>query len=151
MALDMFSEISAMREEAAAKGIPTVIWSYPRGEALDKDGETAADISSYAAQIAALLGAHIIKVKLSTDHLSLAEAKKVYEDHNIDISTQAKRVVDVMNSALGGRRIVVFSGGSKKEQIVFMTMPVLLEMEGEMDQLLDEIVFNGVTLKPSKC
>ena len=114
MALEMFSEISAMREEAAAKGIPTVIWSYPRGEALDKAGETAADISSYAAQIAALLGAHIIKVKLSSDHLSLPEAKKVYENEKIDISSQAERVRDVMKSALNGRRIVVFSGGSKK-------------------------------------
>lgn len=114
MALDMFSDIAAMREEAAAKGLATVIWSYPRGEALDKDGETAADISAYAAQIAALLGAHIIKVKLSTDHLSLPEAKKVYEAEKIDISTQAARVRDVMRSAFDGRRIVVFSGGSKK-------------------------------------
>ena len=110
----MFSDIAAMREEAAAKGIATVIWSYPRGEALDKDGETAADIGAYAAQIAALLGAHIIKVKLSTDHLSLPEAKKVYEEQNIDVSTQAARVADVMRSAFNGRRIVVFSGGSKK-------------------------------------
>ncbi len=112
--LDMFSDIAMMREEAAAKGIATVIWSYPRGESLDKDGETAADISSYAAQIAALLGAHIIKVKLSTDHLSLKEAKKVYEDERIDVSTQAARVADVMKSSFDGRRIVVFSGGSKK-------------------------------------
>lgn len=112
--LDMFEEISAMREEAAAKGIATVIWSYPRGEALDTAGETAADIGAYAAQIAALLGAHIIKVKLGTDHLSLPAAKKVYEDEKIDISTQAARVADVMKSAFNGRRIVVFSGGSKK-------------------------------------
>jgi len=114
MALDMFSDIAALREEAAAKGLATVIWSYPRGEALDKPGETAADISAYAAQIAALLGAHVIKVKLSTDHLSLPEAKKVYEAENIDVSTQAARVADVMRSAFDGRRIVVFSGGSKK-------------------------------------
>lgn len=113
MALDMFEEISAMREEAAAKGLATVIWSYPRGEALDKAGETAADIGAYAAQIAALLGAHIIKVKLSTDHLSLPEAKKVYESSEIPISTQAERVRDVMNSAFNGRRIVIFSGGAK--------------------------------------
>ena len=112
--LDMFEEISAMREEAASKGIATVIWSYPRGEALDTAGETAADIGAYAAQIAALLGAHIIKVKLGTDHLSLPAAKKVYEDEKIDISTQAARVQDVMKSAFNGRRIVVFSGGSKK-------------------------------------
>ncbi|MXU66334.1 class I fructose-bisphosphate aldolase [Oceanomicrobium pacificus] len=112
--LEMFEEISAMREEAAAKGVATVIWSYPRGEALDSAGETAADISAYAAQIAALLGAHIIKVKLSTDHLSLPAAKKVYEGEGIDISTQAARVADVMKSSFNGRRIVVFSGGSKK-------------------------------------
>jgi fructose-bisphosphate aldolase, class I len=113
-ALDMFSDIAAMREEAAAKGVATVIWSYPRGEDLDKDGETAVDIASYAAQIAALLGAHIIKVKLPTDHLSLPEAKKVYQDKKIDISTQAARVADVMKSSFDGRRIVVFSGGAAK-------------------------------------
>ena len=112
--LGMFEEISEMREEAAAKGIATVIWSYPRGEALDSAGETAVDIAAYAAQIAALLGAHIIKVKLSTDHLSLGAAKKVYEDEKIDIETQAKRVSHVMKSSFNGRRIVVFSGGSKK-------------------------------------
>ncbi|MEL6677690.1 MAG: class I fructose-bisphosphate aldolase [Pseudomonadota bacterium] len=113
-ALDMFSDIAAMREEAAAKGIATVIWSYPRGEALDKDGETAIDIAAYAAQIAALLGAHVIKIKLSTDHLSLGEAKKVYEAENIDIATQAARVRHCVEAAFNGRRIMVFSGGSKK-------------------------------------
>ena len=82
----MFEEIAEMRREAAAVGIATVIWSYPRGEALDKDGETAIDIAAYAAQIAALLGAHIIKIKLSTDHLSLKEAKSVYQDEAIDIA-----------------------------------------------------------------
>ncbi|PIE16777.1 MAG: fructose-bisphosphate aldolase [Rhodobacterales bacterium] len=112
--LEMFEEISAMREEAAAKGIPTVIWSYPRGEALDSAGETAIDISAYAAQIAALLGAHIIKIKLSTDHLSLPAAKQVYQDQAIDIASQAARVRHCMQASFNGRRIVVFSGGAKK-------------------------------------
>ena len=112
--LGMFEEISEMREEAAAKGIPSVVWSYPRGEELDSAGETAIDIGAYAAQIAALLGAHIIKVKLSTDHLHLGAAKKVYEDEKIDVASQARRVAHVMQSAFDGRRIVVFSGGSKK-------------------------------------
>ncbi|MEM9012939.1 MAG: class I fructose-bisphosphate aldolase [Pseudomonadota bacterium] len=112
--LDMFEEISEMREEAAAKGVATVIWSYPRGEALTKDGETAIDIGAYATQIAALLGAHVIKVKLSSDHLELKEAKKVYEEQRIDISTQAARVADCVKAAFNGRRIIVFSGGAKK-------------------------------------
>jgi class I fructose-bisphosphate aldolase len=114
MALDMFEEIRELREEAASVGIPTVIWSYPRGEAISKDGETAIDIAAYAAQIAALLGAHIIKIKLSTDHLELGEAKKVYEKQAIDISTQAIRVKHCMQAAFNGRRIVVFSGGAAK-------------------------------------
>ena len=114
MALDMFEEIREMREEAAAAGVATVIWSYPRGEALTKDGETAIDIAAYAAQLAALLGAHIIKIKLSTDHLELKEAKKVYEAEKIDVATQAARVAHCMKAAFDGRRIVVFSGGAKK-------------------------------------
>lgn len=113
-ALGMFEEIAEMRREAAAKGIATVIWSYPRGESLDKDGETAIDIAAYAAQIAALLGAHIIKIKLSTDHLSLPEAKKVYEAQGIDVATQTARVRHCMQSAFDGRRIMVFSGGAAK-------------------------------------
>ena len=113
-ALDMFEEISELREEAAAKGIPTVIWSYPRGEDLSKAGETAIDVGAYAAQIAALLGAHIIKIKLSTDHLEQGEAKKVYEKHKVDVSTGAARVRHCMQTAFGGRRIVVFSGGAAK-------------------------------------
>jgi class I fructose-bisphosphate aldolase len=114
MALDMFEEIREMRKEAAAKGVATVIWSYPRGEAVSKDGETAIDIAAYAAQIAALLGAHVIKIKLSTDHLELPEAKKVYEEQKIDIATQAARVKHCMDAAFNGRRIMVFSGGAKK-------------------------------------
>ena len=113
-ALEMFEEIAEMRREAAAVGIASVIWSYPRGEALSKDGETAIDVTGYATHIAALLGAHIIKVKLSTDHLEQAEAKKAFEDGGIDISTQTARVRECVRSALNGRRLIVFSGGSKK-------------------------------------
>ncbi len=114
--LDMFEEIAEMRNEAASVGLATVIWSYPRGEALSKDGETAMDVSAYATQIAALLGAHIIKVKLSTDHLEQKEAAKVYKDNNVDISTQAARVAECMRAAFNGRRIVVFSGGARSSE-----------------------------------
>ena len=113
-ALDMFEEIVEMRREAAALGIATVIWSYPRGEGVSKDGETAVDVAAYAAQIAGLIGAHVIKIKLSTDHLEHPEARKVYEAQEIPIATQAQRVAHCMQAALGGRRIVVFSGGAAK-------------------------------------
>ncbi|MGG7568697.1 class I fructose-bisphosphate aldolase [Rhodovulum sp. DZ06] len=113
-ALDMIEEIRELREEAASVGIATVLWSYPRGEGISKEGETAIDVAAYAAQIAALVGAHIIKIKLSTDHLMLPEAKKVYEEQEITIAEQADRVRHCMQAAFNGRRIVVFSGGAKK-------------------------------------
>lgn len=114
MAIDMMEEITEMRKEAQSKGIATVIWSYPRGEGITKDGETAIDVAAYAGHMAALLGAHIIKIKLSTDHLMHPEAKKVYEEQGIDISTQAARVAHCVQSAFDGKRIIVFSGGAKK-------------------------------------
>ncbi len=112
--LDMYEEIVEMRREAASVGLPTVIWSYPRGEAVSKDGETAVDVAAYAAQIAALIGAHVIKIKLSTDHLEIPEARKMFEEQGIDISSQSARVKECMRSAFDGRRIVIFSGGAKK-------------------------------------
>ena len=116
LSLEMFEDIAEMRKEAAMKGVATVIWSYPRGEDLDKNAETAVDVTAYAAHIAALLGAHIIKVKLSTDHVSQPEAKKVYDSEKIDVSTAAARVAHVVQCCLGGRRLVVFSGGAAKGQ-----------------------------------
>jgi class I fructose-bisphosphate aldolase len=91
------------------------MWSYPRGGNLSKNGETAIDICAYAAHMAALLGAHIIKVKPPTDFLELDAAKKVYEKEKIDISTPAKRIAHVVQSCFNGKRIVVFSGGEAKD------------------------------------
>ena len=112
---EMMEQIREMAEEAKAVGLAVVIWSYPRGGSLSKAGETAIDICAYAAHMAALLGAHIIKVKPPTDVLELAAAKPVYEKQKIDISTQAKRYAHVVQACFAGRRIVVFSGGEAKD------------------------------------
>jgi class I fructose-bisphosphate aldolase len=111
-AFQLMEEIREMAEEAKAAGLAVVIWSYPRGPNLDKAAETAFDICAYAAHMAALLGAHIIKVKPPTAVISLEAAKKSYE--KIDASTMAKRVEHVVQSCFGGKRIVVFSGGESK-------------------------------------
>jgi class I fructose-bisphosphate aldolase len=110
---EMYEEIRDISEEAKAVGLPTVIWSYPRGGELSKDGETAIDIVAYAAQIACQLGAHIVKVKPPTAQLEQAAAKKVYEAEKLPIASLAERVRHVVQSSFGGRRIVIFSGGAK--------------------------------------
>lgn len=112
---EMMEEIRDLAEEAKAYGLAVVVWSYPRGGDLTKEGETAIDICAYAAHMAALLGAHIIKVKPPTDHLELAAAKKVYQEQNIDISSMSARIRHVVQSCFNGRRMVVFSGGEAKD------------------------------------
>jgi class I fructose-bisphosphate aldolase len=113
-AYDMMNDLRELTAEAKDAGLAVVVWSYPRGKYVTKDGETGFDVVAYAAHMAALMGAHIIKVKLPTDHLDQAEAKKVYEAHAIPRATLAQRVAHVVQSCFGGRRVVVFSGGGKK-------------------------------------
>jgi fructose-bisphosphate aldolase, class I len=112
---EMYEQLREIAEEAKAHGLAVVVWSYPRGSALSKDGETALDVVAYAAQIAAQLGAHIIKVKLPTSHIEQPEAKKAYEAAHIRLEPLAERVRHVVQSCFDGRRIVIFSGGAREE------------------------------------
>ena len=111
---EMFDQIRGITEEAKRKGLAVVVWSYPRGSGISKEGETAVDVVAYAAQIACQLGAHIVKVKPPTAHIEQGAAKKVYEKERIPIATLAERIRHVVQSAFNGRRIVIFSGGEAK-------------------------------------
>jgi class I fructose-bisphosphate aldolase len=113
-AYDMMNDLRELTAEAKDAGLAVVVWSYPRGKYVTKEGETGFDVIAYAAHMAALMGAHVIKVKLPTDYLEPGEAKKVYEGQNIPRSTLTQRVSHIVQSCFGGRRIVVFSGGAKK-------------------------------------
>jgi class I fructose-bisphosphate aldolase len=124
----MFEFCRETIEEAKAAGLAVVVWSYPRGGDLSKDGETAIDIIAYAAHMAALLGAHIIKVKPPTDKLELGAAKKVYEDQKIPRATLPERIRHIVQSCFNGRRLVVFSGGEAKS-----VEGVLQEVRGVRD------------------
>lgn len=108
---DMMEELREIIREAKSYGLAAVVWSYPRGGKVSKEGETALDICGYAAHMAALMGANVIKVKPPTDHLDLDAARKIYESEDIDRSTLAARVRHVMQCAFAGKRVVVFSGG----------------------------------------
>jgi class I fructose-bisphosphate aldolase len=110
-----YEQVAALIREAREAGLLTVMWSYPRGGSLSKEGETGMDVTAYAAQIACQLGAHIVKVKLPTAHLEQAEARKVYEKQNIPIGTLAERVAHLVQSCFNGRRVVINSGGAAKE------------------------------------
>jgi fructose-bisphosphate aldolase, class I len=110
----MFEDLREMTLEAKAKGLAVVVWSYPRGTGISKEGETGIDIAAYAAQIACQLGAHIVKIKPPSAHIEQAEAKKAIEKAKIPVGTLAERVRYCVQAAFGGRRIVIFSGGPAK-------------------------------------
>ena len=112
--LYMLEELRELAEEAKSCGLAVIVWSYARGN-MSKEGETALDTISYGAHIAALMGAHIIKVKLPTSFLENSEAKKEYLAHKVDVSTQKARVQHVVQACFKGRRLVVFSGGVDKD------------------------------------
>ena len=115
-AFEMIEEIAEMAREAKENGLAVVIWSYPRGGDLSKVGETALDICAYAAHMAALIGAHIIKIKPPTVALENLEAIKVYDKVKIPLDTLEQRVKHIMQACFNGKRLVVFSGGNAKDE-----------------------------------
>lgn len=110
----MYEEIRAVAENAKSHGLMVVIWSYPRGEQLSKEGETAIDVVAYGAHIAAQLGAHFIKVKPPSAHIEQDAARKVYQSEQIKVSSLSERIRHVVKSSFNGRRVVIFSGGEAK-------------------------------------
>ncbi len=112
---EMMEEIRDLARQAKESGLAVVVWSYPRGGDLSKEGETAVDICAYAAHMACLLGAHIVKVKPPTAALELDAAAKVYRDRRIPSDTLAARTAHVVQSCFNGRRMVVFSGGEARD------------------------------------
>lgn len=119
-AFEMMEEAREIVREAKASGFAVVIWCYPRGGDLTKEGEIAVDVCAYAAHMAALLGANIIKVKPPSTHIFHPEAKKVYESEKISAGNLTECVRHVVQSCFNGKRLVVFSGGvAKTNQEIF--------------------------------
>ncbi|MEE2956568.1 MAG: class I fructose-bisphosphate aldolase [Pseudomonadota bacterium] len=112
---ELIEEISELAEEAKSFGLAVVVWSYPRGGMLSREGETAIDVCAYAAHMACLIGAHVIKVKPPTEAIFLESAQKVYDNQKIDITNLTSRISHVVQSCFNGKRIVVFSGGEAKD------------------------------------
>ena len=112
---DMFEQLQAIAQEAKACGLAVIVWSYPRGN-MSSEGETAIDVVSYSAHMACLLGANIVKIKIPTDIIEFAEAKKEYADQNINISHLSDRLKHVKECCFSGKRICIFSGGNTKSE-----------------------------------
>ena len=113
---NMYEEIARISEQARKRGLIVVIWSYPRGKGVNKQGETALDVVAYSAHIAAQLGAHIIKVKPPSDYIENEQVKKLFQEKGIKTDRLSDRVRHIIQAAFNGKRIVIFSGGPAKEK-----------------------------------
>ncbi len=104
------AQLAAVREEAERFGMPLIVWSYPRGEAIEeKGGRDALYAIDYAARVACEMGADIVKLnfpKLET--AKSAEQPKPYDSFNPSLREAVEKIV-----SSAGRTLVLFSGGSK--------------------------------------
>jgi len=136
--LEHLRELTA---EAKDHGLAVVVWSYPRGSGVSKEGETAVDISAYAAQIACQMGAHVVKVKPPKAVVEQPEARKVYEEQRIPIATLADRIRHVVQAAFGGKRILIFSGGESKDTSALLEEVRALKEGGAFGSIMGRNVF----------
>jgi class I fructose-bisphosphate aldolase len=111
----MLQDLRELTLEAKRKGLAVVVWAYPRGTGLSKEGETAIDVVAYAAHLSAQMGAHIIKIKPPTAHIEQPEAKKALEAAKIPLAKLSDRVRYCVEACFAGKRIVIFSGGPAKK------------------------------------
>jgi class I fructose-bisphosphate aldolase len=114
---DMVNKLAPIATAAKQAGLVVVVWSYPRGNGIIKGFEAALDISNYAAHIAALCGAHIIKVKIPDAKIM----QKDLQDNSeltaaIENNDKQHMVRLVVRSCFAGKRLVVFSGGATKQK-----------------------------------
>ena len=133
--------LRGLTAEAKDHGLAVVVWSYPRGSGVSKEGETAVDISAYAAQIACQMGAHVVKVKPPKAVVEQPEARKVYEEQRIPIATLADRIRHVVQAAFGGKRILIFSGGESKDTSALLEEVRALKEGGAFGSIMGRNVF----------
>jgi len=105
-----FVMLQKVRQEAVKFGMPLIIWSYPRGEAIEKKGGRDSFYAvDYAARTACELGADVVKLNFPTNRPDdRIHAKKPYQSIDWDADKCFEHVV---KSA--GDTLVIVSGGGK--------------------------------------
>lgn len=109
-----FAQLREIRTDAKKYGMPLIVWSYPRGEAIEaKGGNSSFYAVDYAARVASELGADIVKVNFPHPDLR-TNVKKEYDR---DFTTQ-EAINAVVRSA--NKTLVLVSGGEKSGDDVML-------------------------------
>ncbi len=104
------AQLKQVRQDCDRFGMPLVVWSYPRGEAIDKKGGAVSFYAiDYAARMAMEMGADVVKVNMPVINPDKdKDAQAPYNTMDVD---QDEAIRQVVESA--GRSLIVLSGGSK--------------------------------------
>ncbi|MEN8374148.1 MAG: fructose-bisphosphate aldolase [Gemmatimonadota bacterium] len=104
-----FARLMEVRSACEEWGMPMVVWSYPRGEAIEaKGGRDSLYAVDYAARLAHEFGADIIKLNVPKKGPKDEHMPAAYREIEWDYAEGVRRVV-----ASAGNSLVLFSGGSK--------------------------------------
>ena len=114
-----FIQLGKVRAECDRYGMPLIIWSYPRGSAVEaKGGRDSIYAVDYAARVANELGADMVKLNVPKfrdprNEDSPAPYRKLYEEWKELDENEAYRLAVEKVVASAGKTMVLFSGGSK--------------------------------------
>lgn len=105
-----FTQFMYIRAEAERYGMPVIVWSYPRGRAVEeKGGRDSVYAVDYAARVANELGADVVKLNVPKfESEKNQQAPKPYNTLDLDYAQAVRKVVES-----AGKTMVLFSGGSK--------------------------------------
>ena len=102
-----FAEYRQVREDAQRLGMPLIVWSYPRGSAIDaKGGKDSFYAVDYAARTASELGADVVKVNFPDPDKQSGAAQPYLRDF-----TTQQAIDAVVRSA--NRTLLLVSGGER--------------------------------------
>ncbi|HEX7338529.1 MAG TPA: fructose-bisphosphate aldolase [Rhodanobacteraceae bacterium] len=102
-------QLRQVRADCERFGMPLMVWSYPRGAAIDaKGGKNTLYAQDYAARVALEMGADLVKLHEPT--ADRANVPEPYASLDEDTPTRTRRVV-----CSAGRTMVLFSGGVKND------------------------------------
>lgn len=104
------AQFHEVRRDAERLGMPAIVWSYPRGSAIDaKGGQVTPYAVEYAARVACEIGADVVKINYpQADSPGIAKTPKPYNTLNLSEEESVSRAVKA-----AGKTLVIFSGGSK--------------------------------------
>jgi class I fructose-bisphosphate aldolase len=114
-----FVQLGQVRAECERYGMPLIVWSYPRGSAVEaKGGRNSIYAVDYAARIANELGADVVKLNVPKfrdpgNADSPAPYRQLYERWKALEEDEAYRLAVEKVVASAGKTMVLFSGGSK--------------------------------------